>query len=196
MTVRGRSALYMLGLEKLISPGGLSHFSGHVGLVCDNVLAYEIVLASGITVQVKRDSPQYNDLFRALQGGSNNFGIVTRFTFRVFRQGRLWGGTLVHGIDTRNGQLKAFHDFADSPNYDPFASLTHSFGMSAQGSAFVNGIVYTKLPVNEPDAFKPFIELEPIYSNTLRELSLIDLTREQDAFNENGLWYVASFSFS
>jgi hypothetical protein len=30
-----------------------------------------------------------------------------------------------------------------------------------------------------------------VYMNTLRELSLTELTVEQDAFNENGLWYVA-----
>lgn len=61
--------------------------------------------------------------------------------------------------------------------------------MSEQGSGFVNGVVYTK-PQNEPKVFKPFLKLDPIHVNTLRELSLTELTREQDDFNENGLWYV------
>ena len=170
--------------------GGLSHFSGHVGLVCDNVLEYEIVLASGTIIQATENDPNYSDLFRALRGGSNNFGIVTRFVFRTFRQGRLWGGTLIHPLETKDQQLQAFHSFCSSSSPDPNASLILSCGMSAdRGSGFVSSIVYTK-PESEPAAIKPFISLKPTYLNTLRELSLTELTREQDTFNENGLWYV------
>ena len=170
--------------------GGLSHFSGTVGLVCDNVQEYEVVLASGITVRATENSLEHGDLFRALRGGSNNFGIVTRFVFRAFRQGRLWGGTLIHPIETKEQQLQAFYDFAGGPLYDPNVSLIHSFGMSAErGSGFVSSIVYTK-PQSEPAVIKPFIDLKPTYLNTLRELSLTELTHEQDSFNENGLWYV------
>ncbi|KAL9020281.1 MAG: hypothetical protein Q9185_002461 [Variospora sp. 1 TL-2023] len=167
--------------------GGLSHFSGHVGLVCDNVLEYEVVLASGSIVRATPNDPECSDLFYALRGGSNNFGIVTRFTFRTFPQGHLWGGTLIHPIETQTQQLQAFYDFCGH-SYDPSASLIHSFGMSSErGSGFVNSIVYTK-PEHEPAIVKRFTEIQPIYQNTLRELSLTALTLEQDAFNENGLW--------
>ena len=161
-----------------------------MGLVCDNVQEYEIVLASGAIVRATENSLEHGDLFRALRGGSNNFGIVTRFVFRTFRQGQLWGGTLIHPIETKEQQLQAFYNFASDPLYDPNASLIHSFGMSAErGSGFVNSIVYTK-PQSEPAVIKPFIDMEPTYLNTLRELSLTELTQEQDSFNENGLWYV------
>ncbi|KAF2111293.1 hypothetical protein BDV96DRAFT_603398 [Lophiotrema nucula] len=52
----------------------------------------------------------------------------------------------------------------------------------------VNSIVYTKAET-EPAAFRRFTTIQPAYMNTLRELSLIELTLEQDALNENGLWY-------
>ncbi len=170
--------------------GGLSHFSGSVGLVCESVLEYEVVLASGITIRTTEDDLEYGDLFRALRGGSNNFGIVTRFVFRTFPQGRLWGGTLIHPVETEDQQLQAFYNFAGDPSYDPNASLIHSFGMSAErGSGFVNSIVYIK-PHSQPEVIKPFTSLETTYLKTLRELSLTELTQEQDSFNENGLWYV------
>ncbi|CAO1606145.1 hypothetical protein XANCAGTX0491_009645 [Xanthoria calcicola] len=178
--------LNWLGRETHGATGGLSHFSGHVGLVCDNVLEYEVVLASGLIVRATQNDPEYSDLVYALRGGSNNFGIVTQFTFRTFDQGHLWGGILIHPIETHAQQLQAFYDFcADS--YDPNASLIHSFGMSSErGSGFVNSVVYTK-PKQDPAVVKPFTEIQPIYQNTLRELSLTTLTTEQDAFNENGL---------
>ena len=170
--------------------GGLSHFSGSVGLVCDNVVEYEVILASAAIVRVTEKDPEHSDLFRALRGSSNNFGIVTRFTFRAFHQGRLWGGTLIHPVVTKDQQLQAFYDFAGNPSYDPNASLIHSFGMSAErGSGIVNGVVYTK-PQSNPAVIKPFTSIEPTFLNTLRELSVTELTREQDSFNESGLWYV------
>ncbi|KAI4289386.1 MAG: hypothetical protein L6R35_001355 [Caloplaca aegaea] len=175
-----------VGVGGLTLGGGLSHFSGHVGLVCDNVLEYEVVLASGSIVRATPTAPECSDLFYALRGGSNNFGIVTRFTFRTFPQGHLWGGTLIHPIETQTQQLQAFYDFCGY-SYDPSASLIHSFGMSSErGSGFVNSIVYTK-PEHEPAVVKPFTEIQPMYQNTVRELSLTALTLEQDAFNENGL---------
>lgn len=186
--------LTQLGWKTHDATGGLSHFSGHVGLVCDNVLEYEVVLASGLIVRATASDPEYSDLFYALKGGSNNFGIVTRFTFRTFRQGHLWGGTLIHPIETNTQQLHAFYDFCGE-SYDPNASLIHSFGMSSErGSGFVNSIVYTE-PEHEPAVVKPFTKIQPIYQNTLRELSLTTLTREQDAFNENGLWLFAQTTF-
>ncbi|KAI9691062.1 MAG: hypothetical protein M1822_008682 [Bathelium mastoideum] len=185
----GVGGLTLGGKSSFLS--GLSHFSGHVGLVCDNVDEYEIVLATGAVVRIKREDLTHSDLYLALRGGANNFGIVTEFVFRSFRQGHLWGGTLIHGPETKEQQLNAFFNFSSNPEPDPCVSLVHSFGMSAErGSGFVNGIVYTK-PTPEPAVIQPFLNLNPIYVNSLRELSVTELTQEQDAFNENGLCQIA-----
>ena len=155
--------------------------------MCDNVVECEVVLASGRVITATEDEDEHKDLFRALLGGGNNFGVVTRFVFRTFRQGRLWGGTLIQPLETKDRQLQAFYDYCTNPDFDPNASLIQSFGLSAErGSGCVNGIVHTK-PEAEPAVFKPFVGIEPVYMNTLRELSLTELTLEQDAFNQNGL---------
>ncbi|KAL9105832.1 MAG: hypothetical protein Q9227_009040, partial [Pyrenula ochraceoflavens] len=131
-----------VGVGGLTLGGGLSHFSGDVGLVCDNVLEYEIVLASGTALRVTENPLQHKELFDALHGASNNFGIVTRFKFRIFPQKSMWGGTLFHGLESKDQQLKAYHDFAAGiPEYDPLASLIHSCGMSEKGSAFVSNLI-------------------------------------------------------
>lgn len=50
----------------------------------------EVVLADGSTANAK--AWQNPDLFVALKGGSNNFGIVTRFDLQIYPQGDFWGG--------------------------------------------------------------------------------------------------------
>ncbi len=99
---------FTLGGEALISPYtfdcsrdvliwsnsqavSLSFSQGH-GLACSNVIEYEVVLASGKVVTASASSNP--KLWRALKGGGSNFGIVTRFTFRTFACGDIWGGWL------------------------------------------------------------------------------------------------------
>jgi FAD/FMN-containing dehydrogenase len=51
----------------------LSFLSAQYGLACDNVVNYEVVLADGSIVNANANN--YTDLFWALKGGGNQFGI-------------------------------------------------------------------------------------------------------------------------
>lgn len=48
----------------------------------DNVVSYDVVLGNGTQVTVTKSS--HADLFWALKGGANNYGIVTKFTLRTY----------------------------------------------------------------------------------------------------------------
>ena len=50
----------------------------------------KVVLANGSISQVNYES--HPDLYFALRGGGNNFGIVTQFDFETYPQGKVWGG--------------------------------------------------------------------------------------------------------
>ncbi|CAI4215036.1 unnamed protein product [Parascedosporium putredinis] len=63
--VGGRAA--DVGVSGLILGGGISYFSGRRGWACDNVRAFEVVLASGKIV--KASATENKDLFWALRGG-------------------------------------------------------------------------------------------------------------------------------
>lgn len=66
----------LVGVGGIVLGGGLSFVSPKVGWVTDNVIAFEVVLASGEVVIADRTN--HADLWHALKGGSGNFGIVTR----------------------------------------------------------------------------------------------------------------------
>ena len=70
--------------------GGISFFSPQVGMVCDNILEYEIVLANSTILRASES--ENGDLWKSLKGGSGNFGIVTRFIARTFPSTTVWAG--------------------------------------------------------------------------------------------------------
>ncbi|KAK8098359.1 FAD-binding domain-containing protein [Apiospora kogelbergensis] len=101
------------GVGGLILGGGLSYMSAQYGWAASSVLEYEIVLANGT---ITTASATHNaDLFRALKGGGNMFGVVTTYTLQTYRQGNIYGGNLVflRSPETDVKILKAVRDFAD-----------------------------------------------------------------------------------
>ena len=110
-----------VGVAGLTLGGGISYFAPRVGWACDNVVNFEIVLASGHLVNANSTSAP--DLFRALKGGANNFGLVTRFDLAAFTQGDILQGSISSPFSEREAVFKAFADFAGTPHYDPYASL-------------------------------------------------------------------------
>ncbi|KAL2787778.1 hypothetical protein BJX66DRAFT_327576 [Aspergillus keveii] len=94
-----------VGVGGFIIGGGLSYFGNKYGLACDNVLNFEVVLSNGQAITANHTS--YPDLFRALKGGGNNLGIVTKVELRAFEQGPLRGGLVGHSSADISQQNRA-----------------------------------------------------------------------------------------
>ncbi|KAE9380997.1 FAD binding domain-containing protein [Stipitochalara longipes BDJ] len=69
--------------------GGISFLSRKYGWAVDNVRNYEVILANGTLANVNQHSAP--DLYWALRGGGNNFGLVTRFNLETYPQTPAWG---------------------------------------------------------------------------------------------------------
>ncbi|KAF4237421.1 hypothetical protein CNMCM8980_005501 [Aspergillus fumigatiaffinis] len=74
--------LKTIGVPGLTLIGGVHYFINKYGFAMDNVVRYEVVLGNG--TQVVASATSHPDLFWALKGGANNFGIVTKFTLKMF----------------------------------------------------------------------------------------------------------------
>ncbi|EED20037.1 conserved hypothetical protein [Talaromyces stipitatus ATCC 10500] len=173
--VGGRVAT--VGVGGLITGGGLSAFSPEHGFACDNVVNMELVLASGAIVNANETS--HADLFAALKGGQNNFGIVTRFDIRSFQQPDYWGGGVEYTSDSDEDQILAFAKFKDPENFDPHAEIEQSFLYTAADNSRIssNNMFYTK-PVVNASALADFTAIEPQLSNTMRISNTTDFAKE------------------
>lgn len=79
-----------VGVGGFILGGGISFVSRRYGWALDNVRNFEVVLANGSLTNINQVSSP--DLYWALRGGGNNFGVVTNFDLDIYPQGPVWGG--------------------------------------------------------------------------------------------------------
>ncbi len=82
-----------VGIAGLTLGGGIGYLVRKHGLAIDSLLAVELVTADGRIVNASADENQ--DLFWAVRGGGGNFGVVTRFRYRLHDVGMVYGGALV-----------------------------------------------------------------------------------------------------
>jgi FAD/FMN-containing dehydrogenase len=71
-----------IGVPGLTLIGGFHYFVNKYGYVMDNVVSYDIVLGNG--TQTVANAISNPDLFWALKGGANNFGVVTKFVLKTY----------------------------------------------------------------------------------------------------------------
>jgi FAD/FMN-containing dehydrogenase len=82
-----------VGIGGLTLGGGVGFLVRKHGLTIDSLLAAELVTADGRILQV--DEERHPDLFWAIRGGGGNFGVATRFKFRLHELPSVVGGMLL-----------------------------------------------------------------------------------------------------
>lgn len=94
-----------VGIGGITLGGGIGYLVRRYGLTIDDLLAADVVTADGELLRV--DEKTHPDLFWAIRGGGGNFGVATRFCFRLHEVGTVYGGILMlpATVDTITGFL-------------------------------------------------------------------------------------------
>ena len=96
-----------VGVAGLTLGGGLGYLTRRFGWTVDNLEAVEIVTADGEIRTASRS--ENSDLFWALRGGGGNFGVVTRFVFRLHEVGPdVFGGLIAWPFERADEILDAY----------------------------------------------------------------------------------------
>jgi FAD/FMN-containing dehydrogenase len=98
------------GIAGLTLGAGFGWLSRKHGMTIDNLLAADVVTADGRLLHASdRDNA---DLFWAIRGGSGNFGIVTRFEFKLHPVGpNVLSGLIVYALKDAPAALRQYREF-------------------------------------------------------------------------------------
>ena len=99
------------GIAGLTLGGGFGWLSRKYGMTVDNLIAADVITADGRLLRAS--DTENSDLFWAIRGGSGNFGIVTRFEFRLHPVGpNVLAGLVVYSLKDATSALKQFREYA------------------------------------------------------------------------------------
>ncbi|PWY76781.1 FAD dependent oxidoreductase [Aspergillus eucalypticola CBS 122712] len=139
-----------------------------VGLACDNVVNFEVVLGNGTIINANSDSNP--DLWWALRGGGNRFGIVTKFTLKAHPlgdNGQVWGGIRSYSADKREQIFEALSKFT-SEYPDAKAAIIPTFEIGLPGALISNPAIFFFYDGAKPsaNAFAGLEDIEPFTDST------------------------------
>lgn len=187
--------LYSVG-SGLILGGGISYLGYKHSRAYDNMLNFELVTGKGKVLQVNMET--YPDLFWALKGGSNNFGIVTRYDMKTYPKGKVFGGTIVY----QNTQ-----DYLDAQQ----AWINPGGGIEDTNAAIMPNMNYTPLtnqsiatwvglynaPVDNPRSFENFTKFPAVSNQTSLTAfnAIVDQTKGYGGTVARRNWFGTAIKF-
>jgi len=183
------------GVGGLTLGGGVGNMTRTLGLTIDNLLEADVVLADGTFVTASES--KHPDLFWALRGGGGNFGVVTRFAFRLAPIPTVVAGPMLWPVDrgdeilawyrdfipTAPDELNAWFGFLTVPPADPFPPDLHL--------QKVAGILFCWAgdPNDADEALAPARALEPAL-NGVQPMPLAAINAAFDPIYPHGeQWY-------
>lgn len=149
--------------------GGFAWLTNQYGLTADSVVSFNLVLPNGSIITVNAATP---DLFFALKGGMNRFGIVSSMILKTVPQpNQVYGGIQIHGPLSIAKLITATTLF-QTTNTDPKAQVILTINGGLASTAFV--LFFYDGP-QRPSAFQMYDDV-PYIASTLKVQSHKDFT--------------------
>lgn len=181
---------FPVGVPGLSLGGGISYFSQQRGWAANNIVNYEVVTANSKVIQVNAQS--HSDLFWALKGGSNNFGIVTRFDCKTYPTNQIFGGSATVRTPQLGDFLNAVTSFVErgGGSDDPKAAIVAAILITPATKtveAYVNLFHDGDDPA--PHALQNFTKI-PTNDSNYKLLTFNNYTEETVIYGDRSLRYV------
>jgi FAD/FMN-containing dehydrogenase len=164
------------GIGGLTLGGGIGHLLGRFGLTCDNLVGAEVVTAEGRVVAA--DDETNADLFWGLRGGGGNFGVVTRFDYRLHPVPKLLGGMITYRFDAAGEVLRALREtMAAVPDH-----LTCQAQMAPgdYGEPVLQLVACYSGPSDDPHELREFRALPGVIRDEVRPVTYLELQAVYD----------------
>jgi hypothetical protein len=138
------------GIAGLTLGGGLGRLQRKYGLACDNLVGADIVTADGKSLHVSdHENP---DVFWGIRGGGGNFGIVTKFEYRLHKFGpNLLAGNRAYPAERARELIPMLLELMAHADDD----VSYTFGLTRSP------------PPNLPEG--SYLEMEMIYTGDLKQ---------------------------
>lgn len=148
--------------------GGHGWLQGHHGLVADQFVSMNVVLANGTLTAIDADS----ELWWAMKGAGHNFGIVTSLTTKIYEiQHSDWAiETIIFSGEKVEAVYQAANDYLVRNGTQPVGVINWSYWMNDADSdpknpVIVFYIIQEGVKVVESVYTKPFHDIGPISIN-------------------------------
>ncbi|KAL3463549.1 hypothetical protein BJX64DRAFT_116564 [Aspergillus heterothallicus] len=174
------STASQVGVASSTLGGGYGWLTGRYGLIIDNLKSVKIVLASGEIKHVSEEEDGgagNKDLFWAIRGAGQAFGVATEFTFAAHRiPAKLFGGFLSFSGD----KLARITDFANwfDEQQNPDSGFVFGFQATpdSRSPTVIATLFYNGTQEAAESVFHPILSLEPLIKETAM-MSYTDLNR-------------------
>ena len=163
------------GIGGLTLGGGIGILMPLAGFTCDNLLAAEIVTADGAVVLAGADGDQ--ELLWALRGAGGNFGVVTRFTYRLTPIGSMmFGGRIKYPAAAAR---QVFERFGEVMERYPTAFLPTMILARDPELGPLVGMVMGVVDGTDPDLIADDLRRDlPVAIDDMRPMTYLELQAE------------------
>jgi hypothetical protein len=180
------------GIAGLTIGGGIGWLTRKYGLTCDNLLSVDVVTADGRLL--KADISENPDLFWGVRGGGGNFGIVTKFKYKLHPVNDVFGGTVYYDADNARNIFRSYYGYIQNAPDElttMFAFLIATpqlmpLNNHNKSLVAIHGCWSGQLEKGE-GVLKPLRELGPKASDTFKVLPFTELQSMLDSGAPPGL---------
>ncbi|KAI0873353.1 FAD-binding domain-containing protein [Hypoxylon argillaceum] len=151
-----------VGISGLLLGGGLSFFPSLFGMAVDSVVNFEVVLSNSTIVNA--NTQENPDLYRALKGGSGNFGVVTRFDIETYAPVPAQYTINIYNATDYFNVLHATARLQLAMESDPRIG----FFLNVRAGVMVAGLLNARQELTRPPAFEEFFQLKSLIAPLVR----------------------------